>query len=204
MVLFANTGLPMICVYWPSAWVAFIPIVIIESWVGVRLLKRPFGSCLKAAFVGNLISTLIGIPITWFVLLLIEGGLSGQAQGKLYAVTIQSPWLIPYEKYEQDLYWTVPAAAFVLSIPFYLMSVLTEAPIANWFLTGVPRQEVFRWAHWGNAASYAFLFLVIVALCSIAELGERIFPLFNPLTDFVAEVSRNCIRWLLLPAREPA
>jgi hypothetical protein len=91
MALFANVGLPMICVYWPSAWIALVPIVLIEAWVGTRLLKIPFGSVLKTAFLGNFVSTLVGIPVTWLVLALIEFLFFGRAEGlqtiphKLYA-----------------------------------------------------------------------------------------------------------------------
>jgi len=63
------------------------------------------------------------------VLLLIQlllGG--GEAHGldtflkKLYAVTVQAPWLIPYEKND----WMLPAAQLFLLIPFFYMSWKVE------------------------------------------------------------------------------
>jgi hypothetical protein len=190
MLPLANIGIPMICVYWPSAWIAFVPVVLIESWVGVHLLQKPVAACLKAAFISNLVSTLIGIPITWFVLAMVEATFFGGNFGvetwsaKLFAVTLQAPWLVPYE---DDLYWMIPAAALVLSIPFYAMSVLTEGPVACWYLSDVPRRVIFRWASWANLASYSFLLWLVVALGGTETL-DWVFVMLGPLTDFVLEV----------------
>jgi hypothetical protein len=199
MLPVANIGIPMICVYWPSAWIALVPVVAIEAWVGVHLLQRPISTCVKAAFLSNLVSTLIGIPITWLVLALVESAFFGGGFGletfpaRLFSVTLQAPWLVPYQ---DDLYWMIPAAALVLSFPFYLMSVLTEAPVARWCLPDVPRRAVFRWASWANVASYSFLLCIIVALGGGIRSMDWVFVMLAPLTDFVLEVFWRCQRWL--------
>src|SRR5437899_1592330 len=150
----------MIAVYWPPAWLAFIPVVLIESLVGLRMLRAKFARVLIAAGVANLFSTLLGIPITCFALALIELLAFGSARGfetplqKLYAVTVQSPWLMPYGEQSP---WIVPVAAAVLSIPMYVMSVLSEYIVARLFFRSVPRKKIFRWQFVGNAFSYVLL-----------------------------------------------
>jgi hypothetical protein len=199
MTLLANAGVPMICVYWPSAWIMLLPIVLIEAWVGTRLLKTSFIPCLKAATAGNLVSTLVGIPATWLVLALLEMHFSGSspdmspALGKLYAVTLEAPWLGPAG---DDLYWMIPVAALVLSVPFYVVSVLTEAPIARWFLPDVSRQDIFRWTRWGNTASYACIVLLVIAMCTFDGLGHWLLGPFAPLTDPMLTAVSTCNEWL--------
>src|SRR5258708_5219035 len=150
----------MIAVYWPPAWLAFIPVVLIEGFVGFRILRVNFGRVAVATAVANLFSTALGIPITWFALALIELFAFGSARGfetpiqKLYAVTVQSPWLMPYGEQSP---WIVPVAAAVLSIPMYVMSVLSEYIITRFFFRSVTRRKILRWQLIGNAFSYVFL-----------------------------------------------
>ena len=65
----------------------------------------------------------------WAVLATVQGVLAGDARGlatvgqKIYAVTVQAPWLIPYE---EDLGWMIPIALVVLAVPAYLLSALIE------------------------------------------------------------------------------
>ena len=42
MAIFADMGLPMISLFLPPAWLAIIPIILIEAVVGVRVAKLPF------------------------------------------------------------------------------------------------------------------------------------------------------------------
>jgi hypothetical protein len=62
----------MIAVYWPPAWLASIPVVLIEGFAGFRILRVNFGRVIVASAVANLFSTLLGIPLTWLALALIE------------------------------------------------------------------------------------------------------------------------------------
>ena len=64
-LVFSNTGLPLLAIQWHILWLAFIPIVFIETWVMYKTL--PIGSkhIFKASFWSNLTSTLFGIPMPW-------------------------------------------------------------------------------------------------------------------------------------------
>jgi len=99
----ADIGLPMVAVYLPPAWLCFIPIVVLEASVGVVRAKLPMPRALIAQAVANGLSTGVGLPVTWIVLAVIQLNCCGGAIGldslakRAYAVTIQAPWLIPYE-----------------------------------------------------------------------------------------------------------
>lgn len=162
---FADIGVPMLGVIWPAAWLLLIVIIPLEAAVPIRSPKISYRQRLKAAAAANLVSTFAGIPLTWIVLVCLQmmaGG--GAAWGiatprqKLLAVTLQSPWLIPYD---QNLAWMVPAAAAVLCIPFFIMSVWCENLVARDFFDKAQWPQVWRWAWQANAVSYALILLFL-------------------------------------------
>src|SRR5262249_42902749 len=124
---YADIGVPMLAVVWPASWVLLLIVIPLEAAVPIRSPSVRYHKPLKVAAAVNLVSTLAGVPLTWGLLVCLQmlGG-GGAAWGietprqKLLAVTLQSPWLIPYE---QNLDWMIPAAAAVLCLPFFFMSV---------------------------------------------------------------------------------
>jgi hypothetical protein len=130
MSILANIGIPMIFPQFVLMVLAFGPVVLLES----ALLRRPLSlsrlSALKGAAVANLWTTLLGVPLAWLVMLIIgivstggyALGLDSPAKA-LVAVTLQAAWLIPYEEH---LFWMIPAAATVLLIPCFVISVFIE------------------------------------------------------------------------------
>ena len=58
----------MVAVFLPPLWLALIPVIAIEALVLVQLLPVSIRQATKAAAVGNLLSTLAGIPILWMIL----------------------------------------------------------------------------------------------------------------------------------------
>lgn len=163
----ANVGFPMIAIVWPLFWFALIPIILIEyyAWIkifDIKLNRKIFG----AISIANVVSTLIGIPITWFILVVIElllGG--GRAFSNLndfwqyfLGVTLQAPWLLPFEG---QLYWMIPTACLVLFIPFYFMSCWLEEKVVRYYLKEYySTSEIKEAVRKVNRASYAFLYLV--------------------------------------------
>jgi hypothetical protein len=191
MGLFADAGLPMISYFLPAVWLAIIPIILIEAWVGVRVAKLPFRQSLCGATVGNLFSTLLGIPLTWMALAIVEFRYFGAAKGlgtfstKAYAVTFQAPWLIPYE---EDLVWMAPIAVVVLSVTMWLISVVSEYVIVKRISPSVPSATLWRWMWRGNAASYAFLVLLVFALPLLGPIAAWMQGLANPIADELANL----------------
>jgi hypothetical protein len=130
-MLIADAGVPMLFVTFPRMMAALVPIVLVEAIVYRWYLSKSFPSCCGGSLVANSMSTFAGIPLTWVLLVIMEilctGG--GKAYGldtplhRLVAVTLQAPWLVPYE---EDLYWMIPVAALSLLVPCLLVSVLVE------------------------------------------------------------------------------
>jgi hypothetical protein len=122
-VAYANAGVPMLFLAMPAFLMSLVPIIAIETLYILKGLELSLGQSLKTVSISNVASTIIGIPLTWFLLVLVQmvtGGGSAyginSVMGKVLAVTWQAPWLIPYE---EDLNWMIPVAGVVLLIPFF-------------------------------------------------------------------------------------
>lgn len=184
---YANSGIPMIAIVWPIFWAAFIPIVLIE-WLVLRKMLKHFSSgfLLYVTFVANGFSTLIGIPLAWlglcllelseFLIMLILGISIGIisytinkfnisslilmiSDGKfplIISAIFTAPWLIPYES---DLYWMIPFAFMVLLVPFFYVSYRVESYITMRY---IPNQnELVKKSVWvANLCSYLMLFIL--------------------------------------------
>jgi WG containing repeat len=153
----ADSGLPMLLIVWPSAWLLLLAIIPIEAAVAIRVLKVGWKKSLVIVTIANLVSTIVGIPVTWFLMLLPEFVGAGRAFGlhsiinRVLSVSLQSAWLVPYES---DLSWMVPAAAAVLCVPFFFMSVVVESLCARRFVSKESRSAVWRWSWIGNGITY--------------------------------------------------
>ncbi|PWK52903.1 hypothetical protein [Pleionea mediterranea] len=119
----ANAGVPMLFLAMPAYLISLVPIIAIEATYISKSLELSLGQSLKTVSISNVVSTIIGVPLNWFLLVLVQmvtGGGSAYGtdsfMGKVLAVTWQAPWLIPYEK---DLNWMIPIADLVLLIPFF-------------------------------------------------------------------------------------
>lgn len=160
----ANAGVPMVGIFLPPMWFALIPIVALEAFIIGQVVGAPWRPILLGTAIANVASTIVGVPIVWTVLATIEMKFFGNALGlgtfwtKLYAVTVQAPWLIPYD---EALHWMLPTALAVLAVPFYLVSIFVEAPIIG-KLCGISSAPNLKKAVWtSNLASYAGLGLLV-------------------------------------------
>ncbi len=169
----ANSGLPMLAVTFPLAILAFVPVVMIEAAVAERVLKQPFGRCFAVATWANLFTTLVGVPLTWGALVILQmltGGGGGYGGVQILELSLGAAWLLPFE---QKGDWRVPAAAMALLIPFGLMSVAVEKRLARRILhreiasRELTTPQVGRWAWIANAITYGCLagfWLIVLAL----------------------------------------
>lgn len=169
----------MLFVTWPEMLIALIPVVAIEAWIMKPRLKMAAGETLRLAGIANVTSAIVGIPLAWLALAGLElvSTRGGTAFGldapwrKLLAVTVQAPWLIPYES---ELYWMVPAATLALlpayffaswGIEFAVVRKLLEKPASKIFEgkpSGPPIGQVRRAVLLANFGSYATLALVTI------------------------------------------
>jgi hypothetical protein len=157
-MLFANIGVPLVCVSVPIMLLALLPI----AWVEALVYRSALGLSRKDAFWGsfsaNLWSTLVGIPMIWFPLLIAQIAIGGdRAWGmatlrqRVEAVTLQAPWLIPYQDH---IDWMVPAASLVLLFPFYIGTVIVEYWILAKRWQNLPQKPTMRIVMLANALSY--------------------------------------------------
>ena len=181
-----NMGLPMILPAMYLMVLGLIPIVLIEALVISKQLRVPYVRSLKSATLGNIVSTVIGIPVTWFLLLVIEMSLASFApdviprpvseflfQHKdILAVTVGAPWLVPFGL--QD--WMIFAAMAFLLIPFFFASWAVEYQVIKYRFTKELRelrdgveshasaQEIRTAARNANLLSYGLLEVFVLTL----------------------------------------
>jgi len=179
-VAFADIGAPMIIPSLLGMTIMLIPIIILETWICKRMLDAPLRRMASVAVAGNMASTFVGIPITWILLLFLEivtdgGGRAGGSMGldidtlagKIYAVTGQAPWLLPYE---DKMYWMLPAAMLVLLVPFFFATWFVEYQIARRMLKELSAPNVKRAVLMANLASYGLLAFIL-----IVDLGAEVY-----------------------------
>ena len=186
----ANIGVPMIAVFLPALWLSLVPVIFVEAWVIARWLPLTPRRAVSGAAIGNVLSTLIGIPVMWMFLATGQLVLAGTARGlssigaKTYAVTVQAPWLIPYE---EDLKWMIPTALIVLAVPAYALSVLIEWRCLLPFVDQTHKAKTLRVVATANAASYAALALLFAIVLAAGSRLNNIGALFEPVTMFFVE-----------------
>ncbi len=159
--VYANIGLPMLAITLPALIAGLLPIIFIESFVMKKILARSFKDVFRVVFLGNIISTFVGIPITWGLLAFFQMTTgAGRAFGlktladKFLAVTWQAPWLIPYA---DQAHWMIPASVIFLLIPFFFASWFIEYMIAKNMLKDLSKKIVNRAIFKVNIVSYALM-----------------------------------------------
>ena len=159
----ANAGVPMIFLVMPVFALSLIPIIIIETIYISKMLELSGKHSAKTVTISNLVSTIVGIPLTWIILVVIQmvtGG--GSAYGlntaatKILAVTWQAPWLIPYES---ELHWMVPVAGFFLLIPFFFVSWWSEYLVTKKLIKNIENTRIKESVRNANIITYGLLTL---------------------------------------------
>jgi hypothetical protein len=186
----ADAGLPLVALFLPPLWLGLVPIVLVEAFVNRHLLSIPFRRTFPPAILGNVASAMVGIPLTWVFLATLEMFCCSTAKGlgttsaKVYAVTLQSPWLIPYEA---DLRWMIPAALAFFALPCFAVSVLIEAPINRLVLSDFPRKTIWKVTAKSNLASYLCLgFITWGAFTLWGKNLGGLYAGFGPVTEWIA------------------
>lgn len=140
---------------------ALVPVVLIEC----AIVHKSMGIPMRKAFLGvglaNVSTTILGVPLAWGIVLgldiLTTGGYAlgmDTPTKMLAAVTLQAAWLIPYEEH---LFWMIPAAAMVLLIPCFLLSVVIEFRVLIRLWPEHSRRAVLSAVLRANVWSYLFL-----------------------------------------------
>lgn len=178
--MLADVGVPMIFIQMPAMVFAFIPVFVVEALVIRRWLALTYSDAFKGSFLANLFSTLIGIPLAWLIMLLLEFIVALPAAMAanhwhwnwlnspvldilLFPITIA--WLGPDE---QNLYWLVPIASALLLVPSFFVSVWLErwAYKKSWANLNLESAKIRNAVFKANLVSYVILF--VIACCWLA------------------------------------
>jgi len=150
----ANAGIPLVAFVWPVAWLILLPVILIEAWAARHVLKLSWRQALRMSAYANVISTLIGIPITCAMELGIAALLdtvrvSSDFRSFLPLIVL---WIRPAYMWER---WVAVAA---LCPPFWAVSAWIEAAAARRWWTrnqiAEKRGQVIRWSLIANAITY--------------------------------------------------
>jgi hypothetical protein len=190
--ILANIGLPMVAVYLPPAWLALVPIIFIESGYGTWRYKFPFGRSLAAQSIANCLSTLIGIPITWLILVLVQfvalewsGGVIPKSLLPILSPLLGAAWLAPGN--EQG-WWILAVAIAVLTFFFYLMSVASEGFVVARFFRDSPRNKIRSWMLQANAITYGLLLLLIFGALSAPKFSQPVVGFMQPVNEAMVDL----------------
>ena len=165
----ADVGLPMIVPMGSLMILALLPIIGIEAWVVSVRLHIEVGAALGASAVSNLVSTIIGIPVNWFI-----GGITGAMANKLWPssnvvwkkllrdVFRNLFWIPPGD--HQNAKWIIPSAQLILLVPLCFVSWLIESPIVSSVLEDLHADSISSAVFLANVSSYGLLALLPVWL----------------------------------------
>ena len=164
----ANIGVPMIFLTLPPMVVLLVPVIFLEILASRKLIKNEERKNVWRDIVNaNVYSTLIGWPVAWVIMVLVQlfsggGGMYGldSPMGVFLSVTLQAPWLIPYST---ELYWMIPVAMGVLLVPFFFVSVFVEWAYLRKIWIKEEKKDIIRFSWKSHVYSYAFLILVVIA-----------------------------------------
>ncbi len=136
LILFADAGIPMIFITMPAMVMALIPIVAIEALLIQRRVHYKNWPVIRATALANIVSTVLGVPLTWGALFLCEIAAGflvtwlptphmnwNSPIAQVISVFISAPWIAPSDETGT---WAVPLAALVLLVPFFFVSVWSE------------------------------------------------------------------------------
>ncbi|MDP3997794.1 MAG: hypothetical protein Q8P73_04825 [bacterium] len=159
---FADVGIPMIVYTWPAMILALIPVVLIEAYVISDLLRVGFKKTVIPSSVANIVTTVVGIPLSWgllfvFGLLIMLFGssfdISSIRQG-IVSVLVIASWVAPMGG---QTFWFTFYSLVTSFVVAFLVSVLMEYWILRLFFRGADKKLVKKTVWIANAASYALL-----------------------------------------------
>ncbi|HEY6871258.1 MAG TPA: hypothetical protein VI298_00895 [Geobacteraceae bacterium] len=182
----ANAGLPMLAIAWPAMFVSLIPVIVIEAFYIRRSLQITLKKSFKVMTIANLESTIIGIPLTWIGLLLVEmvfgysasflgiDKLPAKAQDIIMgfaSVTVASAWIGPSEK---NAYWLVPATTTALLVPFFFVTWWYELMSVKRQLKDFEKSDLKNAVLKANLITYGLLAMICTSWLVVSIVKKSI------------------------------
>jgi len=134
--------------------VALLPIIAIESYVVWSWIGASAWYSVWVVSVVNVASTLIGVPLTWVLLLPLAIFPSEMVPGVI--------WFLGYEGAKEPKRWVFAAGSFLLLISFFYVSWFIEYQIAIRMVDGFESQNVKFGVLVGNLVTYGILAAIVL------------------------------------------
>lgn len=192
----ADVGIPMLYFVYPALVLLLLPIIVLEALPARTVLGCSLPAALKVSAAANALSALVGVPVTWLALLLVEVAAMAvfsqfpqppRILGGILGFSLGSAWLSPVREA-----WPIDVAAMVLCVPFYFMSVWVEARVARRLLPSATDESVRRWSRQANLLSYSLILLGLLAMTGWS-LRPRTPPSDAAATTFTDSSSRATV-----------
>lgn len=150
-------------IVFPAMGILLVPIIVIEAWIGVHRISLRWGESFRVSIAANLVSTLIGIPITHFVLGVATYYLYGAMppSGLLHLISMYM--LQPFLLFPSWTSWSYPLIFIGWLIPMFFVTVWVEQHIARLLLRAKVNSKTIakRWSLSANIASYSFITILL-------------------------------------------
>ncbi len=165
----------MLALMWPLQWVAFVPIVALESLYLAKTLHLPLRRQFRPVAIANAASTLVGIPLAWLAMLVLEFLVAGVAVATLPEHIVDSTivrfitfpfvtaWIMGSSEHE------VRFAFITLLVPFCAASIYVERKLLRVHLAHVEAKLSYRAIVFANVASYVVLAAIALATLYFSE-----------------------------------
>lgn len=168
----ANAGIPMLAITWPVQWLAFFPVVAGEAALLAAPAGQPFRAMLKPVGIANLASTLVGVPLAWFAMLMVEG--AGGALLSVLPEHVADSTAFRYASFPLFVAWIASGSpvgivgAFIVLMAVYCgVSVLVERRVLARYLPALDRKALGRAVLRANVVSYLLLGAVAIAAFTV-------------------------------------
>ena len=168
----ANAGLPMVIIQGPFLLLAILPVVLLETMILKKYTGLNFSRSCKAVSSANAVSTLVGIPITYILILFFElalsevGGWIGDTTGQVLSMTgyvLFPALLVPFSEKLELLFlpWII-VAGIILMIFFFFVSWKVEFFVAKKMLSddNIPKSKLNNIFMRANIASYLCMTMI--------------------------------------------
>lgn len=174
----ANVGLPLIVYIFPAGIFDLVPIVFLEGLIISRkLISTAKKKVYFASFIANLITSIIGIPLSWLFLVAISllkndsCGPGYESWGSTILTTLrQIAWICPSNSFYETPVKYITHLILALSLCLlvaYILSVQFEYWILKKMLKPIEASQFKKTVYIANALSYFFLLMTIITFFAV-------------------------------------
>lgn len=170
-MVYANAGLPLISFEFSGLMIALVPVIIVEALILKRMLTSKYGETFLIVGISNIVTTIIGYPLSWLLRFLIEMGLSHlesffgislyENSYSLFFLNLFAGAIIP--QVTREFYWVIPVAIIGGLFYSFVISFLVEYFFYMKFFAGHTKKDLFRASLISNIVTYSVLISIVLA-----------------------------------------